>query len=181
MYTGHFAVALGASGAARRIPLALLVAAAFGSDLVEGALAAFNVNDPSRVWSHSLPAAAALGAVLALGWRAFGGTWREAGVVLLVAMTHTGLDLVTARKAWWPGEPRVGLMLYARPLLDAAVEGTMVVLAWLAWRGSVDPSRRGSRAVWGMLATLLAAQVAAMLYFKFGPGADLSALSKFVR
>jgi hypothetical protein len=181
MYTGHFAVALAAAGAARRVPIGLLVVAAFGSDLLEAVYAAFGVNDWTRVWSHSLPATAAIGVVFALGWRAFGGRWSEGALLCAVAMTHTGLDLVTGVKAWWPGQPRAGLGWYGRPAADALIEWAMVGVAWNVWRSSIPNERRNSVAAFAMVALLVVAQGIAVAYFAFGGGGDPGALSKFLR
>ena len=181
MYTGHFAVALGAGGLARRVPIALLIVAAFASDIVEGTIALFNVRDTARVWSHSLPAATAAGIVLALVWKLFGGTLRECATVCVVAMSHTLLDFVTATKTVWPGVEPMGLNLYATPHIDGIVEAVCCVAGWYIWRRSVSHRRWTSPPVLGTLLVLLLAQLAATTRLIYGGPIDLEALSKFVR
>lgn len=182
MFTGHFAAALAGAGSGRRLPLGLLIGAAFGADILEACVAVFQVNDYTRVWSHSLPATTAVGALLALGWRMAGGTWRDAGIVLVVAVSHTALDFFTAVKTLWPGVRPMGLDVYNRPYVDAAVEGVLVVVGWAMWRASLAGERRASVAAWSMLIVLLAVQGAALVAVVAGvTRADWDSLSKFVR
>lgn len=182
MYTGHFAVALCGAGVARRVPIALLIGAAFASDIFEGTLAVFSMRDPTRVWSHSLPAAAALGLVIAIAWRLCGGSVRDCAILCVVATSHTLLDYVTATKTVWPGIRPVGLNLYGHPYADALVEGVCCVIGWWVWRRAVPRERSRSAAVWATLAVLLLAQSAATVrLLVVGGQVDLDALSKFVR
>ena len=181
MYTGHFAVALAGAGTARRVPLPLFIAAAFSSDLVEGAVAALNVSDPTRVWSHSIPACAVAGAVLALAWAAAGGTWGECALLVCAALSHAALDAFTAVKSVWPGLRPVGLNLYTHPYVDAAIEVAFCIVGWLVWRAALERDSRRAPPVWAMLAVLLAAQVLALAHLLHGSLSDPAALSKFVR
>jgi membrane-bound metal-dependent hydrolase YbcI (DUF457 family) len=182
MYTGHFGVALAAAGRERNTPLWLLIIAAFASDLVEGLVAAFRVDDPTRAWSHSAPAAIAAGVILGIGWRVAGGPWRAAGIIVLVAASHTLLDFTTAVKAVWPGAPPTGLHLYAHPYIDLLVEAALCAAGWAVWRNSLPPERRQSAAAWSVLGTLLAVQAVAFVHLAvFGATGDPDALSKFVR
>lgn len=174
-------MALGGAGIARRIPIAVLIVAAFASDLVEGGIALVNIRDSTRVWSHSLPAATAAGVVLALGWKLFGGTFRECAVICVVAMSHTLLDFVTATKTVWPGVSPMGLNLYARPYADGIIEVICCAAGWYVWRRSVAhvPWRRPL--AWAPLFVLLLAQSAATARLIYGGPIDFDALSKFVR
>ena len=182
MFTGHFAVAIAGAGTARRVPLGLLIVAAFGADLLEGMIAVFKMADPTRIWSHSFPATVATGLLLGLGWRLVGGSWREALVVLVVAASHSALDYVTGFKTVWPGNGPVGLGWYSRPYVDAAIEGLLCVAAWLVWRASLARDRRMSLPAWAMLGVLLAASGAALAHLLYGGlTAELDSLSKFVR
>lgn len=182
MFTGHYAVALAAAGRSPRLPLGLLIAAAFIGDLTEAVVAALNVPDPTRSWSHSLPATAVAGAGLALAWRLAGGTWREAGIVLLVSMSHTALDFLTGNKTLWPGYPPFGLELYSRPRLEYAFEIGAVAIGWAVWRASVPVERRRAQPVWTMLAMLIVVQTAVSAgAILFGPDLTEDAMSKFVR
>lgn len=181
MYTGHFAVALAGAGVSRRVPVALLIVAAFASDLVEGGIALLDVRDSTRVWSHSLPAATAAGVVLAAGWKLFGGTFRECAVVCIVAMSHTLLDFVTATKTVWPGVAPMGLNLYARPYVDGIVEVMCCLVGWYVWRRSVAHVPWKRPLAWAPLMVLLLAQTAATVRLIYGGPIDFDALSKFVR
>jgi hypothetical protein len=181
MYTGHFAVALGAAGRARTVPLWLLIVAAFASDLVEGVVAACNVSDPTRVWSHSVPAAVGAGVALAAMWKASGGSWRSAAIIMLTSASHTLLDFTTAVKTVWPGTQPMGMHLYQHAYLDFLVEGAVCVVGWAVWRASL-PEPRVRRLAWVALATLLVAQAIASAHILiFGTIGDPDALSKFVR
>ena len=164
------------------MPLGLLIGAAFGADILEGCVAAFRVNDPTRTWSHSLPATAAIGMLLAVSWRLAGGTWRDAGIVLLVAMSHTALDFFTAVKTMWPGTRPMGLNLYSRRYVEPAMEAVLCVVGWAIWRAALAKERRASMAAWSMLIVLLAVQGAALVAVIAGiVHADWDSLSKFVR
>jgi hypothetical protein len=182
VYTGHFAVALAAAGRARTIPLWLLIVAAFASDLAEGVVAAFGVGDPTRVWSHSVPAAVGAGLVLAVTWRITGGSWRAGGIIVLTSASHTLLDFTTAVKTVWPGARPMGMHLYSHAYLDFLVEGGVCVLGWAVWRASLPPEQRHRRLAWAALGTLLIAQAIASAHILlFGTIGDPDALSKFVR
>ena len=182
MFTGHFAVALAGAGTARALPLWLLIAAAFGGDLTEAGVALFRINDPTRVWSHSIPATATLGAVLGGGWKLAGGTWREAAVLFAAAASHSALDFVTASKEFVPGAPRIGLNLYAHPFADGVLEGAMGFAGWAIWRRALPAGQRASTPSRLMLGTLVAAQVVATVSLAYW-GANLATegLSKFIR
>jgi hypothetical protein len=182
VFTGHFAVALAGAAIARRVPMGLLIGAAFAADLVEGGVAAAYVVDPTRAWSHSIPATALAGGLLALAWRIAGGSWREGAVVFLASLSHTLLDFITSLKTIWPGLPPAGLRLYGRPYPEAALEVFVSIIAWAAWRCSLPAARQSSTPVWIMLAVLVIAQAALLAHVTiFGPGAESGALSKFVR
>jgi hypothetical protein len=182
MFTGHFAVALAAAGRSRGLPLGVLIVAAFIGDLTEAIVAALNVADPTRAWSHSLPATAAAGIGLALVWRIVGGLWMEAFVLVLVSISHSALDFLTGYKTMWPGVPPMGLDLYKRPVLEYFIELAAVIGGWSVWRSAVPAEPRAKAPVWLMLAMLIGAQtlvLAGMLIL--GPDIDNDAMSKFVR
>ena len=182
MFTGHFAAALAAAGRSRGLPLGLLIVAAFAGDLTEGVVAAFNVPDPTRIWSHSVPATGAAGMLLALIWRLRGGTWTEGFLVLLVALSHSALDFLTGYKTMWPGVPPMGLNLYRHPLSEYLLEIAAAVGGWVVWRSAVPVDRRASVHVWLMLALLIGVQTALLAgILLFGPGDNVEGMSKFVR
>lgn len=181
MYSGHFAIALAGAGAARRLPLALLITAAFASDIIEGVVAAFNVVDPTRVYSHTLPVSVGAGALLGLAWLLWGGRAFEAFVLVVVSATHTGLDLITSKKSWWPGEPIAGLILYEHPWLDGVLEASMCALGWAWYLSALPPARRKGWLALAPLLLLFVAQLAAAVHLVWFEPARDQALSKFVR
>jgi membrane-bound metal-dependent hydrolase YbcI (DUF457 family) len=182
MFTGHFAVALAGAGRAPRLPLGLLIAAAFAGDLIEAVVAAFNVIDPTRVLSHSLPATALAGAGLGAGWRLRGGSWTESAVIVLTALSHTALDFVTGYKTWFPGLPPFGLRLYSYPVLDYVLELAAIGVGWSMWRKAVPPGTRTAEPVWLMLVLLVGVQTLVLAgILIFGPAVSVDAMSKFVR
>jgi membrane-bound metal-dependent hydrolase YbcI (DUF457 family) len=182
MFTGHFAVALAAAGRSPKLPLGVLIVAAFIGDLTEAVVAALNIPDPTRAWSHSIPATAAAGLCLALGWRLAGGSWNEALVLVLVSVSHSALDFLTGHKTMWPGTAPMGFNLYRRPVPEFVLEILAVLAGWSIWRSAVPADRRASRPVWLMLAMLVAAQTAVLAgILLLGPDIDNEAMSKFVR
>lgn len=182
MFTGHFAIALGAAGRNARLPLGLLIGAAFAGDVTEAFVAAFNEPDPTRAWSHSLPATAIAGTALALVWRARGGAVGETITILSVALSHTFLDFLTGYKTLIPGLPPFGLQLYTLPLVDYALEVAAVLAGWRIWRSSLPPGARSNESAWSMLAMLLVAQTAVSAgAILLGPDLSPDGMSKFVR
>jgi hypothetical protein len=181
VYTGHFGVALGAAGLAPRLPLGWLILAAFGGDLVEGVVALAGVDDPTRVWSHSLPATVGIGLALGLLRWGTGGRVGEALLLTVVGATHTPLDLLTAVKAWWPGQPPVGLGLYERPLLEGALELLVISLGWWVWqrRRTRPDAPRALR--WAPLLVLVAAQLAGTAFHLSTDRPADPGRSKFIR
>jgi hypothetical protein len=180
VYTGHFGLALAGAGLARRLPLWLLILATFAADIIEGVLAAFYVDDPTRVWSHSLPVTLGAGVVLAVGWMLAGGRWTEGLLLVVVSASHTGLDFITAVKAWWPGRPVAGLDLYHQPLLNGVLEISLCLAGWFLWWRALPLSRRRSVMAWGPLGMLVIAQLAATAYFAW-TAPSTPGLSKFIR
>jgi hypothetical protein len=181
MYTGHFGVALASAGLARRVPLALLILATFACDIIEGFVALNNINDRTRVMSHSLPVAFGAGVVLASLWMLRGGRWLDGLVIVVVASSHTALDFVTGVKEWWPGEPLAGWNLYQRPWLDGALEAGVCLVGWGLWMTALPPAKRRTLLAWAPLVLLLVAQFAAVAYHEWFEVASESGLSKFIR
>jgi hypothetical protein len=181
VYTGHFGIALGAAGLAPRLPLLWLILASFGADLTEGLVALAGVDDPTRVWSHSLPATLAVGLVLAVTWRLRGGRPAEALLLVGVSLSHSALDLITARKAWWPGLPPVGLELYDHPLPEGLLELLVVAAGWWLWQRHCPPPGIPRALRWAPLLLLVAAQVAGTGYFVLSDRPADTGKSKFIR
>lgn len=182
MVAGHFAVALAAAGRKRTLPMGLLIIAAYSGDLVEGLVAAVNVPDATRVWSHSIPATAIAGIILGIGRRLSGGTWSEMAVLTLVSISHSALDFFTGYKTIWPGFEPTGLRLYAYPIAESVFELIAIVGGWFIWRSAVPVQRRRSAYVWSMLALLVASQAAVVAgVLLFDVRTEPAAMSKFVR
>lgn len=149
MFTGHIAFALVAKRVRPSVPLAPLIAAAYGPDVIEITLLALWrwAKLPAMFGSHSIPAVI-LGAAVVAGayW-----LWRHhdaAGAAVLAGVyaTHWGADLFTGSgKPTWAGGPTVGFSLYDRPLLDFAVESTLLVIAWLLFWPAGERRQRSRR------------------------------------
>ena len=132
MYAGHAAVALAIKTRAPRVPMWVLVAAAFGPDWVELFLGLLKGRATGEVYSHFIPgvllgacAAALLYEVL---FRRRGGRW-----VAIAWLLHWPADFLTAHKPLIdPGGRVVGLDLYNLPVVDFTLESALVVgCAWL--------------------------------------------------
>jgi membrane-bound metal-dependent hydrolase YbcI (DUF457 family) len=153
MFAGHLAVALGAKRAAPRVPLAVLVAAAFWLDLVWPVLLLAGVEhvtiDPGNTaftpldfdhypWSHSLLMSVVWGAVVWL----IAAPWlrgRAAGaLVAATVVSHWVLDFVTHRPdlPLWPGGPLAGLGLWNSLPGTYIVEGLLIAGAVELYRRS---------------------------------------------
>ena len=149
MFIGHVAIALAAKRVRRSVPLAALIAATFGPDVIEITLLGLERwrNLPTSLGSHSIPAVA-LGAAFVGGaywlWRHDG---RGGALLCGVYASHWAADLLTGTsKPTWLGGPRLGLSLYDRPVIDFVVESGLLLAAWVfLWLGG--RTRRRPRAV----------------------------------
>jgi hypothetical protein len=131
---GHTAVALAAKRARPSIPLAALIAAAYGPDVIEITLLALWrwAKVQAAFGSHSIPSVALGASVVAIAY----GIWRRDALgAALLAMTyasHWAADLFTGTgKPTWGGGPTLGLSLYEHPILDFVVESALLLGAWL--------------------------------------------------
>jgi len=152
MYTGHVAIALGARGVRRDVPLPVLVLAAQACDWVELVVHPFTPRTFTDVYSHAFPfiVAPALAATAAVWlWK------RSAGAALTVALlylSHPLLDFVTGFKPLWSGGPSMGLQVIAHPGLDFIVQSVVCLIGVAIYRRSLpQPRRRG----WSAAAPLL--------------------------
>ena len=136
MITGHLGVAAIARGRWPAVSLLWLLPACIAPDLVDVAYALGGICSPYGLYSHTVPAATLIAAVL--GGIAFLATGsRTAGMVTAgVVLAHLPLDLVTGRKIFWPGGPLLGLNLYQRPFLDFVVEVPVLLAGWWLLRRS---------------------------------------------
>jgi hypothetical protein len=145
VFIGHTAIALAAKRARPSIPLAALVAATYGPDVIEITLLLLWqwAHIPAAFGSHSIPSVA-LGAVVvaAAYW-----IWRRdrtgAALLALTYASHWAADLFTgSSKPTWGGGPTLGLSLYEHPLLDFVVESGLLLVAWLLFWPARDRRRR---------------------------------------
>lgn len=142
MFVGHLAAALAAKKVEPRLPLAALVAATLGLDLlwplflaggievvrIQPGITAFTPADFEYYpWSHSL--------LMAVGWGTLGallarraGTSRASLVIFALVVSHWVLDWVTHRPDMplWPGGPKEGLGLWYSIPATIIVEGAML-------------------------------------------------------
>ena len=156
MFVGHLAVALGARRAEPRAPLAALIGAAFGLDLLWPILLLAGVEtvriDPGNTaftplafvhypWSHSLSMAVIWGIAAGRIAAPILRSARAGFVVGLVVVSHWLLDFVVHRPdlPLWPGGPVVGLGLWNSIPGTFLVEGAIFLAA-------IEYYRRGTRA-----------------------------------
>jgi hypothetical protein len=158
VYVGHLGFALAGKGVRRDAPLWLLVLAAQGCDWLQ-VIACTRNPDTSAMWSHSVPAVAALVVAFALA----GYLLTRSGAVALVggavALSHIAADYITGLKPTWPGGPVVGLDLYAHPAADFFVESVVIAAGWLLYRRSLPLEARSRRLTWALLVLLVGGQL----------------------
>jgi membrane-bound metal-dependent hydrolase YbcI (DUF457 family) len=156
MFTGHAGLALVAKRLSPRTPLPLLVAAAYGPDIVE------IVGDIDRrhiMLSHSLVSVVLASVLLAATYAMIARPGAAAAVTVgLTYLSHWPADVVTSVKPTWPGGPELGLHLYDHPVYDFALEAAIVTVCWLAYRPSVHVSGHRRVPAVAILAGLVAAQ-----------------------
>jgi hypothetical protein len=170
MFVGHLAVALAAKKVEPRAPLAALVAAVFGPDLLwpiflllgwetvridPGNTAFTPLNFISYPWSHSLLMdvvwAAALGFLMARLTKSTRVGW----VVALGFVSHWVLDVVSHRPDMpvWPGGPTIGLGLWYSVPATLAVEGALFAASVLIYARAQPPRDAAGR--WGFVGLIV--------------------------
>lgn len=144
MYAGHIGIAIGATARRPDIPLAVLVVASLLPDLLVDPL------------FHTVPAVVALvAAAYLVGWRRWDG--EVAMVLSALVLSHFLVDLLTSDLDVWPGSDlEIGLGLYDVPVLDFALEATVIIAGWFAWRRSLHAATM--QRTRPMLVLLLASQ-----------------------
>jgi hypothetical protein len=146
MFIGHVAIALAAKRVRESVPLAPLLAATFGPDVIEITLLAFERwgNLPTSLGSHSIPAVVLGAAAVGAAYGTKKNDWRGAAVLSGVYASHWAADLITGTgKPTWLGGPTLGLSLYAYPSLDFVIESLLLLGAWvLVWPARNDRRRR---------------------------------------
>jgi hypothetical protein len=134
MVIGHVAIALVAKRVRESVPLAALLAATFGPDVIEITLLAFERwgNLPTSLGSHSIPAVVLGATVVGAAYWIKKNDWRGGTVLSGVYASHWAADLITGTgKPTWLGGPTLGLSLYAYPSLDFVIESLLLLGAWL--------------------------------------------------
>jgi hypothetical protein len=139
-----------------RVPLAVLVVASVVPDVVDLALAALHVCAPNGVYSHSLPAAAALAILCGAAVIVWQRSPQAGALVTAVVLLHLPADYITGFKVLWPGGPVVGLNLYSHPAADFMLEAAVVYAGWRYLRARLPSSRWAARRA--AFIALLAAQ-----------------------
>ena len=170
MFVGHLAVGLVAKRVAPRVNLGWLIAGVCALDLVwpilvlagvervrivPGATAFTPLVFESYPWSHSLVMATVWGVGLAAVARARGVPSASLGLLVLLAVSHWVLDVVTHAPdlPLWPGSsPRFGLTLWNSIPLTFAIEGAMWIAAILFYlRITASRSLRSRVAFWSLV------------------------------
>lgn len=109
MYAGHFAAALALRGRALRVPVHVLLTAAFLLDLLWIAFGVTRLDNTAwDDWSHSLLMSTLWGTLFALlFWR-----WgrRAVLVIWLAVISHCVLDLTVQGASYYPNEPQSWLI-----------------------------------------------------------------------
>lgn len=162
MYAGHAGLALYVKAKRPRIPLALLIVAAFGPDWIEWFVGAKGQDTTAAFASHSIPAVV-IGAVVVAGAyavvRGDAEGRREALAIALLYLAHWGVDFITGIKPTWPGGPMVGLKLYDHAAADFVLEAIVVLACARVYVRSLGGRARGLAAALpaaGLLALQLA-------------------------
>jgi hypothetical protein len=168
VYAGHLGFALAGKGVRKDAPLWLLVLATQGCDWLQ-VVACMRDPDTSALWSHSIPAVAALAVAFAVA--AYLVT-RNGAVALLggaVAVSHIGADYLTGLKPTWPGGPLIGLDLYAYPGGDFLLESAVIAAGWLIYRRSLPLESRSRWLTWLLLLLLVGGQLVGVAKHLFFP------------
>jgi membrane-bound metal-dependent hydrolase YbcI (DUF457 family) len=168
MFVGHLAAALAAKRIEPRLPLAALIAATYGLDLLwpvfllagieavrvaPGATAFTPIDFESYPWSHSLLLAVMWGGLA--GWIAMRrGTSRMGFVMFALVVSHWVLDFVTHRPdlPLWPGGAKAGLGLWHSVPATIVVEGALFAAAIVLYlRTAPAADRTGYWAFWSLI------------------------------
>ena len=159
MITGHLGIAGAAHAGRRDSSLVWLLGAAMAPDVVDGLFTLAGSCNPHGLYSHTLPAAALIAAVV--GAAAYLATGQRATGLLaaLLVLAHLPLDLITGRKLFWPGGELIGLRLYDYPIADFALEAVLSIGGWLMLRARSWSPRWATG--WLALAALLVLQATA--------------------
>ena len=171
MYAGHIGFGLGAYSFRKNLPLWLLLIAAQIPDWLDaGACMADIDRGPLGLYTHGFIPVGAAAVVFALVAYAITQDATGALIVALVVVSHWMLDYFTGIKPTWPGGPIVGMNLYARPLVDVALESATILAGWLLYRRTLPESVRNHGWTYATLFSLCALQVLAGAAFALSLG-----------
>ena len=130
MIAGHLGVAAAARSLRPATPVRWLVVAAYAPDIVDLCYALLGICNPSGLYSHTVPAAVLMAAVL-------GGTALlvhdrpTAIMVVALVLLHLPFDWPTGQKLLWPGGEIHGLGWYDWPLRDFVIEAVTISAGFL--------------------------------------------------
>ena len=144
MYTGHIAIALGARGLKRDLPLWVLVLSTQACDWLEITLRWSRLDLQSEVYSHAFPfvLVGAAGAAAAVWlWKRSSGA---ALTVLIIYLSHPLADYITSSKPLWFGGANMGLLITDHPTADFVIQGLLCIVGVILYSRS-SSSTRGSR------------------------------------
>jgi len=131
MRIGHAGFALVAKGLRPRVPLLLLVIAAYGPDLIELGFDVIGRHD--KILSHSLLSVFIGATLLSAGYFAVRRDGRDAIAIWLTYVSHWPADFITGHKPTWPGGPIVGLDFYDRQPWEWLLEFVVLATCWLIY------------------------------------------------
>jgi hypothetical protein len=134
MRFGHAGVALAAKRFSPRVPMWLLLGAAYGPDALEITFRIFGQYNTEI--SHSLISIGACATLLAGLYAATTRDYSGSALVWLTYALHWPADFITGHKPTWPGGPTVGLDLYTRPRLVWVVDLAAFALGWWIYRSA---------------------------------------------
>jgi hypothetical protein len=161
VYAGHAALALLAKAKRPSVPVALLVPVAFAPDWIEWVFSA--LGQRNQEISHSLVSIGIGSVLVAVLYGATRADWGGAVAIWMTYVSHWAADFLTGRKPTWPGGPSVGLYLYSKPVIDAALEFTVIAVCWLVYRQSLPRASRQRAIVYLVPLGLVAMHVAFLL------------------
>ena len=169
MFVGHLAVSLGAKVVEPKAPLAALVAASYGLDLLWPLLLLTGLETVSVApgntaftplafdwypWSHSLVMAVIWGTAVGGLTLRLTSNQRVSFIVGAVLVSHWVLDVISHRPdlPLWPGGPLVGLGLWNSIAATLLVEGALFATAlWWFVRSLPSADVTGRWALWSLV------------------------------
>jgi hypothetical protein len=171
VYAGHVGIALGAKGFRKSLPLWALIIASQLPDWTDATLCMAGIRSSTPgMFSHSIPAVAVLtllgSLVYLVSSRDMIGSWFIGALVI----SHILGDYLTGIKPTWSGGPMIGLRLYQQPVVDFALEATVILIGWLIYRASFPAEKKSSPNVYTMLGVLVGLQFLADVIFSVSPG-----------